>query len=131
MVERETIESATAKGLDRREFTLRSILLMLSGVTITISGCSGDSGSPTQSSSPSPASGDKVGVVSANHGHEAVIKAAELSAGGTVMLDIRGAADHPHVVELSASDVVSIREGRQVSKQSSTEASHNHSVTSN
>jgi hypothetical protein len=132
MDERETIETATLRGLDRREFTLRSLLVMLSGVTITISGCGGRGESPTQSSSPSPAaSGDKVGVVSANHGHKAVIIAAQLSAGGAVTLDIRGDADHPHMVELSAADVASIRDGRQVSKQSSTESSHSHTVTFN
>lgn len=55
--------------LDRREFTAPTVLALLSGVTITISGC-GDDGSPT---SPSPPrGGDAVGTVSANHGHRSI-----------------------------------------------------------
>jgi hypothetical protein len=132
--EPETIESATVAGLDRREFTLRSILTMLAGVTITISGCGGGGGS-TGGGSPNqpnpPASGDKTGNVSANHGHTAVINAAQLSAGGAVTLDIRGSADHPHSLTLSAAEVSSIAAGQRVGKASSEDQLHTHTVTFN
>ena len=114
-------------SLDRREFTLRSLMAMLSGVAITISGCGGGgSGGPTQ-----PSGNDRAGNVSANHGHTAVITSAQLSAGGDLMLNIRGEAPHNHTVQLGAADVAAIRDGRQVSKNSSTDDSHNHTVTFN
>src|SRR5688572_15014273 len=41
---------------------------------------------------------DRTGSISANHGHEAVITSAQLTAGNAVTLDIRGTADHSHTV---------------------------------
>jgi hypothetical protein len=75
--------------------------------------------------------GDKTGSISANHGHVARIAGAELTAGGALSLDIRGSADHPHTVELSAAEVDAIAASQRVSKTSSTDASHSHVVTFN
>jgi hypothetical protein len=126
------------KTLDRREFTLAAALAALSGVAITISACGGGSSSPTTPSTPPPSgggggttTGDKTGVVSANHGHVAVIEAAKLTAANAISLDIRGSADHPHTVSLSASEIASIAANQRVSKQSSTDSSHDHTVTFN
>lgn len=133
MDENETIGSETTDGIDRREFTLRSLLAMLGGVTITISGCGGGGGgSPTQPAQPTPqpSGGDKTGNVSANHGHTAVIRAAQL-AGGAFTLDIRGDADHPHTVQLTAAEIASIAAGQRVGKGSSEDAFHTHTVTFN
>lgn len=133
------------RQLDRREFTLGSALALLSGVVITVTGC-GDEGpsspSPTTTTTPptpptppttppGPSSGDVVGVVGSNHGHQAVIEAAQLAAGDRVVLDIRGMADHPHSVELSDVEVQQIAGGARVSKLSSTEQAHAHTVTFN
>ena len=97
-------------GLDRREFTVAAVLAALSGVTITISGCGGGGGSsnPTNPNPvPSTNPGDKAASsISGNHGHTAVIEAARLNSPSTVALDIRGSADHPHSVELTAAQVV-------------------------
>jgi len=112
--------------LTRREFTLQSALAILSAATITITGC-GDDDSPTGPSG----SGDKTGSVSANHSHEAVIAAARLTAGLAISLDIRGQATHPHTVELTAAEVTSIGTGATVSKTSTTDSGHNHTVTFN
>jgi len=123
--------------LGRREFTEASILALLSGVAITISGCgSGGYGSPA---SPSPSSqpptttaaGDVVGSISANHGHRAVVTRVQITAGVGVSLDIRGSADHTHTVELSADEIGRIGAGQRVSTQSSSEAAHSHTVTFN
>jgi hypothetical protein len=115
---------------DRREFTRLSLLAMLSGVPITIGGCGGGgSGSPTTSSS-----GDKSGSISANHGHVVTITSAELAAGGQLLLTLRGTigvAQHSHTVSLTAAEVVSIRDGSRVSKVSSTDDLHEHTVTFN
>ena len=125
------------KDFSRREFTAASVMALLAGVTITLSGCGSDSPSgpspnPTPTPTPPPAtSGDKVGVVSANHGHSAVVTGAQITAAGAVSLDIRGKADHTHTVELSANEVVQIGAGTQVAKLSTTTSSHDHTVTFN
>jgi hypothetical protein len=147
--------------LDRREFTAEAVLAMLSGVVVTITACGGSGPStPTPQPTPTPAPtpqptptpqatptpnpeptptpaptptpmADKLGTVSANHGHIARITGAELTAAGAVVLDIHGTADHTHSVSLSAAEVVSIAANTQVSKVSSTDSSHNHTVTFN
>jgi hypothetical protein len=119
--------------LDRREFTRLSLLAMLSGVAITVSGCGGGSGGGSGSPT-TPNSGDKVGSISANHGHSVSITSAQLTAGGQLTLTLRGTtgvSDHTHSVDLTAAEVVSIRDGARVSKPSSTEDGHLHIVTFN
>jgi hypothetical protein len=124
------------KTLARREFTLAAALAALSGVVITISACGGG-GSPTSPSTPPPTSGgggtatDKTGVVGSNHGHTAVITGGQLTAAGALNLDIRGSSDHNHTVILAASEVASIAANQRVSKESSTDSAHSHSVTFN
>jgi hypothetical protein len=125
------------KTLDRREFTLAAIMATLSGVAITISACGGSSssptspGTPTPAPTPTPASGDKVATISSNHGHVGVITAAQLTAAAGVTLDIKGSADHTHTVTLSAAEITSIAGSQRVSKESSTDSSHSHTVTFN
>jgi hypothetical protein len=128
----------TRKTLDRREFTVASAMAVLSGVAITVSGCGGGSGgsptTPTSPAAPTPApspNGDKVGTVSNNHGHSAVITAAELTAADALTIDIGGSADHPHTVTLTADEVQQISSSARVSKESTTDASHSHTVTFN
>jgi len=119
--------------LDRRDFTLAAILAMLSGVTITISGCGGSSSpsTPTTPTTQPPATADKTGAISANHGHVAIITAARLTAGQAISLDIQGTASHTHTVELSAAEIVSIAGNTRVSKESTTTSGHSHTVTFN
>ena len=118
--------------LDRREFTLQAALLALSGVSITISACGGGSDSPS-TGTPPPAAGpsDEVGAISANHGHTAVIRAAELAAGAALNLDISGSAGHTHRVQLSGAEITQIANGTRVTKTSSTDDGHSHDVTFN
>lgn len=116
---------------ERRAFT-QSILALLAGVTITVAGCD-DNDSPT---SPSQSGGDISGSISANHGHAAVIAAAQLTASNAIVLNIRSAATHPHTVELSVQEVGQIAARQRVSKTSSTDDSpdagrHSHTVTFN
>ena len=115
---------------DRREFTLQSLMALLGGMTITVSACGGSGstsgGSPT---APTGNSGDTTGAISTNHGHRATITSAELAAGAALTLNIRGEADHPHMVELSAADITRIRSQQTISKDSSTMGEHMHVVT--
>jgi hypothetical protein len=129
----DTIEAAAREGLDRREFTLRALMAMLAGVTITVSGCGGGGGTGGGPNQPTgnPSTGDKAGNITNNHGHQAVITSAQLSAGGDLTLQIRGSADHPHTLALSAAEVASIAAGTRVGKASSEDDFHTHTVTFN
>ena len=124
----EQIAGDDLQRLDRRKFTVHAILALLSGVTITISAC-GDNG-PT-APSPTPGGSNISGGISANHGHSAVITGAQLSAGNVVTLDIRGTANHPHTIELTAGEVQQIAARQRVAKESSTDDGHRHTVTFN
>ena len=125
------------KMLDRREFTLAAAMAVLSGVAITVAAsCGGGSSSPVSptsptSSTPSASGGDKSGSISANHGHSAMITSAQLSAGGGIALSISGSAGHNHTVTLAASEISAIAGNQRVSKESSSEPGHSHTVTFN
>jgi hypothetical protein len=130
------------KTLDRREFTVASAMAVLSGVAITLTACGGSSSSPTSPAAPTTPSNptpgptptpstDKIGTVGSNHGHSAVITAAQLTAGGALVLDITGTSSHPHTVELAQDEVAAIAANTRVTKESSTDASHSHTVTFN
>jgi hypothetical protein len=115
-----------------------SALALLSGVTITIIGCSGGGssggstyGAPTGSTPPVGSNGGGVeGLISDNHGHRAAITSAELTAGDALSLGIQGAADHPHTVALTSADLAAIRGNQRVTKTSTTGSTdgHFHSV---
>ena len=137
------------ESVSRREFTEKSAMAILSGVVISITGCGDSSSSPAQPTptpapapaSPSGSSGDAVGVVSANHGHIAIITQAQLTASNVLVLDIDGNAGHPHLVELSAADLAQIGTGVRVVKSASALVpsdvlypdveAHSHNVTFN
>ena len=116
--------------LTRREFTVESALAMLAGVTITISGC-GDDDNAT--SAPTPPATDKAGAVTtdAGHTHQAVITAAQLTAGNAITVTLTGAATHTHTVALSQAELSQINAGTRVQKTSSTDNAHSHTVTFN
>jgi len=125
-----------AKVIGRREFTVAAAMAVLSGVAITITGCGGGSSSPASptsptSSTPTPSGGDKTGSISANHGHSAVITSAQLAAAGGITLSIAGSAGHNHTVTLAASEISAIAGSQRVSKESSSDSGHSHTVTFN
>lgn len=123
--------------MSRREFSVQSALAILGGAVVTITGCN-DSDSPTSPPSPPApgapppaAPGDVTGIVSANHGHTAVVTGAQLTAANAIAVDITGRADHGHRVELNPSELNAIASGQRVSKPSTTDLAHNHTVTFN
>jgi hypothetical protein len=116
--------------LTRREFTLEWALAILGAATITITGCTG-SGDGDIGAGPSAQPGDKEGAITANHGHSAIIQAALLSSPTTLSLNIRGLATHPHVVDLSQSEVAAIGVNSRVIKISTFDDGHNHEVVFN
>lgn len=115
--------------LDRRDFVVGSLLAALGGMTITISGCGGES--PTAPTAPTTGRPtDVTGTIAANHGHVVVITGALLSARGALSLSIQGSAAHDHTVELSAEEVARVWRGQRVVKESSG-TRHTHTVTFN
>jgi hypothetical protein len=112
--------------LSRRAFTVESVLAILATATITITGCDGggDLG-------PSPPAGAREGVVSNNHGHRAIVEAADLSSTSTITIDLRFRATHNHELTLTPLELASISENGRVVKSSSTTEGHSHTVTFN
>ena len=73
--------------LSRRQFTRESVMALLSGVVITITGCGSDSSSPTAPSTGGGGgnggggAGDVNGTISANHGHIATVTDVQINGG--------------------------------------------------
>jgi hypothetical protein len=133
----------TTRRLSRRE-----VVLLLGGAAVTITACGGGGTtgggtgsdgysdpyaptSPAGSPVTPPTAGDKDGAIAENHGHEARITAGQLVAGGSLLLDIRGSGDHRHMLALTGDEVARISAGSRVSKSSSTDDTHSHTVTFN
>ena len=112
--------------LSRRAFTVESVLAILATATITISGCDGGS-----DLGPSPPAGAREGVVSNNHGHRAIVEAAQLNSNSTITIDMRYQATHNHELVLTPLELASISENGRVVKASSTTEAHSHTVTFN
>ena len=115
----------------RRDFTLKSALLILGSVPITITACGGSSSPSSPTPTPTPSIGNAEGVVGTNHGHTATITSAQLTAGNALSLDITGTSNHPHTVALTAAEVGQIAQNMNVQKISSSDTGHTHTVTFN
>ena len=121
------------RELSRREFSVEALTALLAGVVITVTACDSDGGPVTVG----PGGGtNESGSISDNHAHVATVLSTDLNAGNAVTLDIRGGADHPHTVVLTAAEVVQIRDQQRVTKVSTTDnsltfGSHQHTVTFN
>ena len=120
------------RELSRREFSVEALTALFAGVVITVTACDDNGGSVMVG----PGGSSGTGSVSANHGHVATVASVDLTAGNAVTLDIRGTADHPHTVVLTAAEVVQIRDGQRVTKTSTTDSSaafgtHLHTITFN
>ena len=120
-------------SLTRRKFTLEAALAILAGcvITITDAACGGKDDTPTN---PAPAPTDITGTISANHGHAAVVTAAQITATSAIVLDIKGSAVHNHTLSLSQTDLQTLKNRTPVSKDSSSDVSasaglHLHTVT--
>src|SRR5204863_3833475 len=68
-------------------------------------------------------------TIAANHGHVMSISAADKLAGAAKDYDIRGSADHSHTVSLSANDFASLSGGDSVNVTSSVNQGHSHDLS--
>ena len=122
------------RELSRREFSVEALTALFAGVVITVTACDDDGGPVTVG--PGGFGSGEIGTISENHAHTATVDSVQLAAGNAVSIDIRGGADHPHTVTLSATEVGQIRDGQRVTTTSTTDASaafgtHSHTVTFN
>jgi hypothetical protein len=105
----------------------RMALALVLAAGVGVVGCGDDdNGSPT-----SPSSEGATGVISNNHGHVAQLTGAQVAAGRAVTLDIRGSADHSHMLDLTNDDVVRLQSRQRVERDSSPQNTHTHRVTFN
>ena len=116
---------STQTNIDRRQFTLQTAMAILAGCTITVAEACGSN----PSNQPTPVVNDVNGSISGNHGHTAVITAARITAANAFPLDIQGTATHPHTVEISQSDLQSLKNRQTVTKDSTNNNGHTHTVT--
>jgi hypothetical protein len=117
--------------LDRRTFVRGSFVALLGGATVTIVGCADSPMGPSlpTAAAPPPAV-DVTGNVAGNHGHSAIISAAQFTQAGGLQLSIRGTSSHDHMLELSSEELARVRSGERLTKQSSG-TSHTHMVAFN
>ena len=105
------------------------VLALVLAAGAGVAGCGDDdNGSPT---SPSPSSQGATAVIANNHGHSASLTGAQVSAGRGVSLDIRGSADHSHMLDLTNDDVVRLQTRLRVERDASVNNNHTHRVTFN
>ena len=116
-------------AVTRREFTVQSALALLSTCIITIDGCGGSKNPNTPTPTPTPTVADINGTISGNHGHAATVTAAQITAGNAISLDIQGGATHPHTVTLSQADLGTLKNRQAVSRDSTNNNGHTHTVT--
>jgi hypothetical protein len=125
-------DTPLSESITRRDFTLKSALALLAGVVITLDGCGGSSPSaptPAGGGGGGASSGDIPAAISANHGHAGTITGAQVTAGNAISLDIQGQATHSHTVDLTQAELHSLQTRQQVSKDSSNNTGHSHTVT--
>ena len=123
----QSVKESTA--VTRREFTLEAALALLGGCVITISDVACGGSKNNNPANPSPTPTDINGTVSANHGHMVTVTAAQITAGNAVMLTLVGNTSHNHTVSLSQADLVTLKNRQSVSRDSSNDNSHVHTVT--
>ncbi len=121
----------------RRALSAGAALALLGFPLISIGGCGGGGSTPAGPSTPNPTptptpgSGDATGAIDFNHGHTAVILSAQLQAGNALSLSIQGSAPHDHTLDLSGAEVIAIRDRQRISKKSTLDSTHDHTVTFN
>jgi hypothetical protein len=72
-------------------------------------------------------------VIAANHGHSLDVTKADIAAGVSKTYDIRGTADHSHLVTIAGSDMATLAGNHSVNTSSTIDGTpaHNHAITVN
>jgi hypothetical protein len=75
------------------------------------------------------ATADRSGTVASNHGHVALVTGTQQDTGTAFNLSIQGSAGHNHTLALTTQNLADLKAGLALTKTSSTDAGHSHSVT--
>lgn len=78
---------------------------------------------------PSMACSSTTATVGTNHGHTAIVPAADVQAGVEKSYNIQGASAHPHTITVTAAMFAMLKAGNQVMVTSTNDAAHTHVVT--
>jgi hypothetical protein len=114
---------------DARKYAGRTVLAVALCSMVALAGCGDDDdSSPT---GPTGVNTDVSGVIANNHGHAALITAAQIADGRAITIDIRGTADHNHLLDLTNDDIVRLRQRQRVERDASANNTHTHRVTFN
>lgn len=89
-------------------------------------GGGGDDNSPPAAAGSCGSSG---GAIGGNHGHVLSIPRADLDSTTNRTYNITGSANHPHTVTFTPAQLQALKAGQNVTVVSSTDASHEHTVT--
>jgi hypothetical protein len=114
--------------LTRRDFTVNSVLALLAGCVITVTEIGCDETPSTPSTAP-PADINGNVAVAGNHSHAVTVTGAQISAGNAVSLTLTGSTTHTHTVQLSQSDLTTLKNRQAVTHDSTNDNSHVHAVT--
>lgn len=134
----------TSRMMTRSQF-LRSLLGIGAGAVV-VAACSSSDGEPgpgidaAQQPTPdaptaapdAPPSGTcstTNATISANHGHTAVVPAADVAAGVEKTYNIKGGSAHPHTIVVTAAMFTMLKAGQMATVTSSNDAGHTHNVT--
>ena len=95
-------------------------------------GCGGggsDDGGGNNGGGNAQSCGANATAIVGNHGHVLTIATADLDSATSKTYDITGTASHPHSVTFTPAQLQSLKAGQSVTVTSSTDASHDHTVT--
>jgi hypothetical protein len=108
--------------LSRRKFLKLTVVLGAGGLVMACGEGAAEGGNCTQN-------GAKAGAISSNHGHRAIVPAADINANAPKTYSIQGTSNHDHTLSLTAEQLAQLAQGQSVTVTSSTDASHAHTVT--
>jgi hypothetical protein len=86
-------------------------------------------GGPDAARAASCAMNGTTSLIGANHGHVLMVSKADVAAGAAKTYDIRGAADHPHSVTVTAAMFTTLQASTAITAVSTTNSSHDHPIT--
>jgi hypothetical protein len=109
-----------------------------STIVLWLQACGGGDDADPPAPAPAPPPGPGGGAlqcgstgtaIAGNHGHALTIAAADLDSPTNQTYSIAGAANHTHSVTFTPAQLQALKAGQSVTVTSTTDASHEHSVT--
>jgi hypothetical protein len=111
--------------LNRKEF-----LTGVAGVTVTliVSACGSDDSQSGAVAGDGDCTNGINTSITGNHGHILDVPVVDFAAGQSKTYSIKGTSDHDHSMTLTADDFANLNSGKTVTKESTTNSGHSHSM---